>query len=265
MGQTGEDTKGEVIKGVLQEDWSLLKGYTAPRLDKNAMEGEKDYFKTAQGKFHLGALPGFPFAIMRYMRGMENLLMDIILNEDEVLELNGMVKQLIADMIDGYGKIGVDGVMIGEDWGTQSALLISPALWRKLFKPTFRELIHKVHENGMYMFMHSCGYIYEIIEDLIEVGVDVFQFDQPGLVGVERLSTEFGGRAAFWCPVDTQSVMPAGDRDIIEAEARKMIRSFGRFDGGFIAKDYHWFQINVDHRWAQWARDIFVKEGIYTA
>ena len=50
--------------------------------------------------------------------------------------------------------------------------------------------------------MHSCGYIYEIIEDLIELGMDVLQFGQPALYGIERLGREFGGRITFWCPVE---------------------------------------------------------------
>ncbi|WP_026487377.1 uroporphyrinogen decarboxylase/cobalamine-independent methonine synthase family protein [Caldanaerobius polysaccharolyticus] len=110
----------------------------------------------------VGAGLCFPFAIMRYLRRMENFFVDIMLNEEEVLKLNEMVVDMLAKMIDIYGEIGADGIGFAEDWGTQEALLINPKTWRKLFKPSFKYLI--------------------------EVGVDALQLDQPELMGVERLA-----------------------------------------------------------------------------
>ena len=104
----------------------------------------------------------------------------------------------------------------------------------------------------MAFFVHSCGYVYEIIEDFIDVGVDILQLDQPELMGVERLSREFGGRVTFWCPVDIQKIMVTGDRALIESNTEKMMDYFGHFKGGFIAKDYpQWEAVGVREEWAQ--------------
>ena len=68
----------------------------------------------------------------------------------------------------------------------------------------------------------------------------------------------------FWCPVDIQHVMPTGDGDRIETEARRMIHAFGARGGGFIAADYtDWSSIGVEPGWADRARKIFVEEGNY--
>ena len=90
----------------------------------------------------------------------------------------------------------------------------------------------------MLTFLHSCGYIVDILEDLIEAGLSVIQMDQQENMGVELLGERFGGRLAFWCPVDIQQTMVHGTLDDIRAYARKLIERLGCFDGGFISKWY---------------------------
>ena len=79
---------------------------------------------------------------------------------------------------------------------------------------------------------------YDIIDDLIDAGLDVIQMDQQENMGVEELSRRFGGRICFWCPVDIQKTMAHGSVDDVKAYARKLMDSFGRFNGGFIGQWY---------------------------
>ncbi len=260
-GRVDDRHSGEVVKGVLQDGWDRLAGYRLPDYDSPARYGElQAEFAAHPQKYRVGALPGFPFAIMRYMRRMDHFLMDVLLHEREVLQLNEMVVAMLLGCIDNYARIGADGVTFAEDWGTQDRLLVSPALWRRLFKPSFHVLVGRAHAHGLHVIMHSCGYIYEIVEDLIEVGIDALQLDQPELIGVERLAREFGGRIAFHCPVDIQKVMQTGDKAAIQAEARRMVRLLGSHNGGFMAKDYpDWAAIDVPEEWATWAREAFMQ------
>jgi len=262
-GQLNNLHSGEVIKGVLQEGWERLDGYRLPDHTSPALyAGVRQRFAAHPDRYRVAGLPGFPFAIMRYMRRLDHFLMDVLLHEPEVLRLNEQVVAMILDCIEIYASLGADGVMFAEDWGTQDRLLVSPAVWRRLFRPSFEVLVGRAHELGMHVIMHSCGYIYEIIEDLIEVGIDVLQLDQPELIGVERLAREFGGRIAFFCPVDIQKVMQTGDKAVIQAEARRMVELLGGFNGGFIAKDYpSWNAINVRPAWARWAREAFMSQA----
>lgn len=263
-GRLNGKTKGECIKGALEDDWSSLSSFEMPQYDESYEEELKILFKEHEGRFILGALPVAIFSTMRDLRKLENLLMDLLLEEEMVLVLLQKVTDLAVKLIEKAEKIGFDGLIIYDDWGTQNALLISPVLWRRIFKPAYARLAREIHNRGMKFFIHSCGYVYEIINDFIEIGVDVLQFDQPELIGVERLSREFGGHITFWCPVDIQKVMHCGNKEKIQADARKMINNFGRFRGGFIAKDYPgWGEIDVKEEWAQWARDVFLSEGNY--
>lgn len=257
-------TKGECIKGALQEDWQHLESYELPHYDQSYESEVKILINKNKDKFLLGALPIAVFSTIRDLRRIDNMLMDVILEKEKVIELLNKIEKLIIILIRKVAELGLDGVIIYDDWGTQTALLINPKLWREIFKPIYARIAKEAHDLGIKFFVHSCGYVYDIIEDFIEIGVDVLQFDQPELVGIKKLSNKFGGRVTFWCPVDIQKVMAKGDKEYIQNNARKMIKYFGGFKGGFIAKDYPtWEDIDVEDKWAQWARAIFIKEGIY--
>ena len=255
-GRLNDRYGGEVVKGVLQDGWDRLDGYRLP--DYGSPEDDRQtaaLFAANADRYHIAALPGFPFAIMRYMRRMDHFLMDLVLHEQEVLRLNELVVAMLLGLIERYGADGADAVMFCEDWGIQDRLLVSPRTWRKIFKPSFRRLAGRAHDLNLHVIMHSCGFIYPIVEDLIEVGIDVLQLDQPELIGVDRLAAEFGGRIAFYCPVDIQTVMQTGDKALIQAAATRLVARLGAFRGGFIAKDYpHGDALNVQPEWAESAR-----------
>ncbi len=208
-------------------------------------------------------LPGFPFAICRYLRKMEVYLQDLLLERDRIDQLHERVTSLLERMVDRYAESGVDGIFFCEDWGTQERLLVSPALWREVFKPLYRRLCRRIHDRGKHVFMHSCGLISDIIDELAECGVDVLQLDQPGLYGLEQLADRLRGLGlCLYAPVDIQRVLPTGNRQLIEAEAARMIRLFGAPRGGFIARQYGDLHgIGVDPAWDRWAYDAFVRLG----
>ena len=86
--------------------------------------------------------------------------------------------------------------------------------------------------------MHSCGYIVDILDDLIEVGLDVIHMDQQENMGLALLGERFGGRLTFYAPVDIQHTMAHGTLDEIRAYCRDMVRLLGRPEGGFIPRWY---------------------------
>jgi uroporphyrinogen decarboxylase len=252
--------QGEVIEGALQ-DWSQLDSYRMPTFDDPARyrQAAAAFAKTPE-RYHIGGLPGFPFSIMRYLRRMDIFLADLLLNPKEVDRLAEQVIGLLCRCVVNWAGAGADAIMFAEDWGTQDRLLVSPAMWRRIFKPYFLTLCGHARARGLSVWMHSCGYIYDIIADLIECGVAVLQFDQPGLYGVDRLAAEFGGRVTFYCPVDIQRILPTGDIPRIEAFARELVEKLGARGGGFIAGYYGSMEgIGVRPEWQDAACRAFVK------
>lgn len=247
-------SKGEPVKGPLEDGWEALEGYQLPQiLPQPAPTSDPQ-----ADKFILGSI-GSPFSIMRSLRRMDQLFLDLYDAPEQVTRLGHMVQAYCMEHIACAARAQCDGVVIYDDWGTQTGLLVSPRLWQNFFLPIYTSLVTCAHDHGLKFFMHSCGYVHPIIAPLIAAGVDAFNFDQPEAVGVARLADEFGGRVTFWCPVDIQKVMPTGERTRIEEGARQMLYGFHRC-GGFIAKDYpQWEAVNVKEEWAQWARDVFIR------
>lgn len=257
-------TKGEVIRPAIK-DWAELDGIAWPDYgNPEYYRRAREVFANESARYRLGWLPGFPFSVARYMRRMEQFLMDIVAEREQADELLGRVEAILAAMIRRYGELGADAVMFCEDWGCQDRLLIHPDQWRDVFGPGFQRLCSVARDSGLAVFMHSCGYIIDIIEDLIEAGIAALQLDQPELMGIDRLADRFGGRVTFWCPVDIQRTLQSRDEAKIAASAERMIRRFGGRGGGFIAGYYGANEaIGLDPKWQDIACRTFVEKGTH--
>jgi hypothetical protein len=254
---------GEIYRPAL-ESWDALKDYRLPDLANPArFEPARQRWADETQRYRVGSLPGFPFAICRYLRKMEVYFQDLLLERDHIDQLHDRVTTLLENMIRQYGLAGADGVFFCEDWGTQERLLVSPRMWREIYKPLFRRLCDTATQSGVQVLMHSCGYNWDILDDLADCGVVAFQFDQPAIYGLERLAQKLQARrVCLYSPVDIQRVLPSGDRARIEAEAQRMADLFFGQRGGFIAKNYGDLHgIGVEPEWDGWAYDAFVRHA----
>lgn len=194
--------------------------------------------KENSDKYILGMFPGFLFLHMLALFGFENLMIELMMNRDKVERVADLLTEKNITVVKEMAKRNVDGIIAIEDLGVQDRLIISPQMWREIFKPRYKKIIDELHKNGMHFFIHSCGYIIELIEDMIEIGVDVIQIDQQLNMGIDKLTEKYAGRVCFFCPVDIQTVLINGTKEEIEQETKKLIRAFGAANGGFIAKTY---------------------------
>ena len=259
-----EYSKGEVSRGAIQD---INDVYAAPLPElgnpANFEKARQIYHDPENDKFRIGGLPGFPFNIARKMRRLDQFLMDILLERERISVLLKRIEDLLAGAIAQYAAAGADAVMFPEDWGTQKGLMIHPNTWREVFKPGFVQLCGVAHDCGIKVFMHSCGKTTVIIPDLIEAGIDVLQFDQPQLHGLDNLA-QFHGEMTFWCPVDIQKTLQTEDAALIEADAKAMVEKLGGPEGGFIAGYYGGNEaIGLDRKWQDIACQAFSKYGDY--
>jgi len=231
---------GYVLHHPLAE-WSAFGSYTMPdprRPDR--FEGIEAAIKTFPDKFVVAAIGLSGFSLMSELRGFENLLMDIYDHPDLLEELADKVFDFEAAAIVEIGRRGADGIWFFDDWGTERALFIKPALWRRFFKDRYTAHFRLIHDLGMHTFFHSCGCVWQIIPEMIDAGVDVLNLEQMLIFnaenrsGYERIAQEFGGKVCFTVNVDTQRTLNGGGPKEIEAEIRHIFRIFNRPDGGFI-------------------------------
>jgi len=262
----GGISKGEVAQGALK-DWADLDAYQPPDYRLEARyDRAREVFASADGRYCIGGIPGCAFNISRKIRRLDQFLVDCLLEPDRVRALNAIVMQPILTAVRRLADAGADAVMFPEDWGTQDRLLMAPETFRALFLPEFERLCGACAEVGVDVWMHSCGNVWAIMDDLIGAGVKVFQFDQPALYGVDRLNEAFGGRVTFECPVDIQSRaagLQSRNRDTIRAEARHLVETLGSHGGGFVACRYSdEVAIGMESpAWQDAACDAFVEFG----
>ena len=255
-GRFNGKTNGECVRGAIT-DWESC-FFPLPRFDRGYRDELMKQNLAANERFIITG--GWAlFSILRDARLISNALMDTVAEPEAVAAFIDRLADNEVEVIKSIAGCGIDGWIIYDDWGTQKSTFISPDSFRKLFKPGYKKICDALHEAGMKMFLHSCGYNYAFIEDFIDAGVDVFQFDQPDAYPSETLAREFAGRAVFYSPVDIQKVLPTGDRDFIERRAKEMCDLFGAAGGGWIAKDYPSYQdIGVRPEWAGWAREVII-------
>ncbi|HML47351.1 MAG TPA: uroporphyrinogen decarboxylase family protein, partial [Clostridia bacterium] len=192
------------------------------------------------------------------MRRMDNALMDVAAEPEQVAGFLDRLMPLALSCVEAAAECGADGVIIADDWGMQFSPFISPASFRALFKPAYARIAQACHARDMDFMLHSCGFVLPLVDDMIDAGIDVFQFDQPEAAGCTLWAERYGQKAVFYSPVDIQKIMPTGDRALIEEGARHMAECF-RASGSLIAKDYpSWQDIGVEAEWARWARETLV-------
>lgn len=175
---------------------------------------------------------------VHFIRGLENAWTDIYLHPDELRGLLDLLVEMNLVAIERYAAAEADGFIFCDDWGLQDRLMIRPEAWREFWKPCYTRIYQAAHAAGMRTFLHSCGHIVDILDDLIEAGLDVIQMDQQENMGLELLGERFGGRISFWCPVDIQMTMAHGSLDEIRTYCRRLVETLGRPTGGFLPKWY---------------------------
>ena len=140
-------------------------------------------------------------------------------------------------------------IHFGDDLGTQQSLQISKEMYREMIKPYHRELYSYVHENypEIKVFLHSCGAIYEMIPDLIDVGVDVLNPVQLSAKGMDpvKLKENFGDKLSFWGGgISTTQTGTFGTPEEVDAEVKRLMLIFGK-GGGFVWNQVHNIQFDV--------------------
>jgi uroporphyrinogen decarboxylase len=219
------------------EDWGALETYRFPDPDAPG------YLSYAGGLVRDYAdryiVTGYHFCCLferaYILRGFENALMDLVDEDERMLRLLDLITDFQVKLAKRYVKIGVNCGRIVDDYGSQSSLLLSPALWRRMIKPRIKR-IYEVYKNaGLPVIQHSCGNVTEIVEDLIEIGADVLNPVQPAAMDVGALADRFGGRIAFFGGLCNQKIIPYGTPEEIDAEVKRLVSMLGRHGRYIIA------------------------------
>ena len=177
------------------------------------------------------------FELAWEMRGMDTLLLDFLTNKPFAEYLLDRLTEIRCAMAARYARAGVDVIRLGDDFGTQHSLMMSPNTFRELLKPRLTRIISAVKQQNpeVIVFFHSDGSITPLIEDLIEMGVEVLNPVQPECIDIKEVKRQFGNRLSFWGGVGTQTTMPFGTPSETKDTVRNVIEVLGEGGGLFIA------------------------------
>lgn len=203
--------------------------------------------RLAEGDYAVIATPWLLFPLERAfaMQGMETFLINLALYPDFaealLLKIAELCKQLMLHFLEALDG-NADIIKIGDDLGTQQSLLMSPDMYRRVLKPIHADFIQliKRHTSAKILF-HSCGDVYPLLDDLVEIGIDIInpvQTSAGRLSDLERLKARYGESLTFCGAIDTHRILNHGSPEDVRAEVGRVIEVLGP-GGGYLAGAVH--------------------------
>lgn len=172
-----------------------------------------------------------------YMRGMENLMADMV-TEDPIAEaLLDRVTDISVLRAESFTRSGVDVLFLGDDIGMQNTIMMSENLYCEWLKPRLARVIAAARaiNPDIIVFYHSCGFVTPMIPHLIDVGVDVLNPVQPECMRFEDIHAQYGDKLSFHGTIGTQTTMPFGTPADVKHEVWKNLEIAGKHGGLFVA------------------------------
>lgn len=200
--------------------------------DEAAAIAKVNEFCRNTDKFVFAGCNPRPWERYQFLRGTENAMMDMALREENVDKILAAISDYYVKEIEFWCKTEVDGVAYMDDWGSQQALLIAPETWREIFKPIYKKFIDCCHAAGKFVFMHSDGNIEAILPDLVELGLDIGNF-QIGCMNLEKIAACAKGKLTFFGEVDRQQVLTKTP-EVARSFVRKVAKHLYDPAGGII-------------------------------
>lgn len=209
-----------------QPPWDLVRNRDMSHVNRLCDESDK---------FMLSDVTARPFERLQFLRGTENLYLDIGYGTAEIRKLLDMVHEFYIEDVTSWCKSNVDGIFFMDDWGDNSGPLINPEIFRELFKPLYRQYCEIIHSHGKFAFFHTDGNTQKIYGDFVEVGMDAIN-SQLFAMDIEELAGKYRGKVTFWGEMDRQYVMPFGSREEVRQAVRRVRKALDDGAGGVIAQ-----------------------------
>ncbi len=223
------------------DTWDKLATYTPPDSnkvrDRGGLHDWESLRKRVQKQKEAGQLAsaglvhGFLFLRLQYLRGFENVMYDMYDEEPKLFELIEMIDRENLKIVKNNCEAGVDVFEIPEDLGAEHNMVISREMFLKYIYPSYRKITSLCKQHGVLTMIHSDGYIVDILEDLIDVGMDIIN-PQDLVNGVDNLKRILKGRVCIRLDLDRAKITPKADRNEIMNLIEYEIKELGSPQGG---------------------------------
>jgi len=236
--KTGVDKDIGVIDSLLIEDPDALKDYAFPPVPEDFIRRQCKWLEENKGdRFSVGMLGFSLFERAWTLCGMENLLCYMITDPDFADALLDKICDYNLEIIRISGDYAFDGFYFGDDWGQQRGLIMGPTHWRRFIRPRLEKMYRAVREQGRVVIQHSCGDIREILDDVINLGLNVYQTFQPEIYDIPTYQKLLKGRLTIWGSISTQKELPCLTPSEIADLTKTRMKLFR--EGGLICAPTH--------------------------
>jgi uroporphyrinogen decarboxylase len=188
------------------------------------------------------------FSLAHQLVGMEKLLIDMMMETEYVAPLFEACANYQTQIGLRLIEKGVDAIWFGDDFGTQTSLIISPETFRDQLKPLYKKMVDqfKLAKSDIIPILHCDGAVADLLDDIREIGFEVFNPVQPGVPGhlPQGMKDNFGELFAFWGAIDQQDLLPNGTDQELELDIIEKISILGK-NGGYMIAPAHIIQNDV--------------------
>jgi len=238
---TDDGITGSVMENPLA-DWDDLHSFLPPDPAlTNGMEAidwlvvnEEMIEAVRKGKYAVGSLEhGHAFLRLSYLRGYENLLLDMADRDERLWRLIDMIESFSMAIVRRYIDLGVAMMRYPEDLGMQVGPMLSPEHFRTYIRPIYEHLMAPASEAGCLIHMHSDGDIRALLDDLLVSGVDAINL-QDLVNGIDWIAASLKGRVCIDLDIDRQHITRFGGPEQIDALIHEEVQKLGSLEGGLM-------------------------------
>ena len=233
----------EIAEHPLAGDLSKLDAFEIPDPLEESQYDDFRRKREAYGdqKWMIGSSQISIFEACWYLRGLDTFMMDMVLNQDYAAALMDKVMQFPLNAAKKYVDLGADMVWFGDDIAMQTGMMMSVDMWRKFYKVRYAKMFDECKKLNpdIKIAYHSCGQCNDVLDDMIEIGLDVLNPIQPMAIDPFETKKRYGKRLALFGGLCVQHVMPYGSPAEVRSAVEKLTAELGAGGGYIIAPAHH--------------------------
>ena len=238
--KSGADKDIGVVAEYLLNDAEQIAGYEPPQIDEDFIRTQCAYLvKNKSDNFTFASIGFTLFERAWSLCGMENLLCWMLIDPEAVESLFTKLTDFTIQKTRIVLEYDIDGILFGDDWGQQKGLIMGVPLWRKMIKPHVMKMYDAAAgKSGKFIAQHSCGDNSEILDDLIDMGLNIYQTFQPEIYDMLEYKNKLRRKLTIWGGISTQTQLPFLKPEEIYEITKTAISVLGE-GGGYIASPTH--------------------------
>jgi len=233
----------EIAEHPLAGDTSKLDAFVIPDPLEDSQYDDFRRKKELYGKekWMIGSSQISIFEACWYLRGLDTFLMDMALEPSYAETLMDKVMQFPLNAARKYIELGADMVWFGDDVSMQTGMMMSVDMWRRFFKVRYAYLFAECKKLNpkIKIAYHSCGQCTDILDDMIEIGLDVLNPLQPMAIDPFETKKRYGSRLALFGGLCVQQTMPYGSVEDVRNAVTKLTTELGKGGGYILAPAHH--------------------------